>query len=115
MAPSVPGTSDLAIPSVIEKPPVRIEMTRIPFDDYFTLKYFKEGREVTEELDAEETRKWFKERFKKAASFKQEKDWEEDLEKALDECWNFYHAIFNIPADVYVEPVRRFPQFQPQV
>lgn len=111
-----PGTSDLGISSdLTAKRGLRVQITRIPFDEYFTLRYTKDGREVTEELDAEETRAWFKERFKKPASFEQEKMWEEDVGKALDECWNFYETVFTIPPDVYVEPVKRFPQFQPQV
>ena len=111
----VPGTSDLGIPSVVGKQDLRVRITRIPGDDYFTLAYTKEGREVTEELEADETRAWFKTHFCKPKSFEQEKMREEDVDKALDETWNFYIAYFVIPADVYTEPVQRFPQFQPQI
>lgn len=115
MALPAPGTSDLGIPSAITPQPLRVHITRIPGDDYFTLAFVKEGRDVTEELEADEARAWFKAHFNKPKSFEQEKMREEDVDKALDECWNFYECWFTIPADVYFEPVKRFPQFQPQV
>lgn len=96
-------------------PDLRVHVTRIPFDDFFHLRYFKEGREVTEELEADDTRQWFKDRFMKPKSKEQGLAREEALEKALDECWNFYEAWITIPGDVYVEPVKPFPHYQPQV
>ena len=68
MDPSPTAVSDLAIPAEITTPDLRVHVTRIPFDDFFHLKYVKDGRETSEELDADETRKWFKERFKKPPS-----------------------------------------------
>ena len=110
------GISDLGIPSdVTAKQGLRVHVTRIPFDDNFTLSFFKEGREVTEELDVEETRAWFKAHFAKAQSREQDLQRDEALQKALDEAWNFYETWINIPPDVYTEPVQRFPQYQPQV
>jgi hypothetical protein len=106
MDPPKAGISDLGISSVIKQPPLRVYLTRVPFDDFFQLRYFKDGRETSEELEADDTRKWFKEHGITD---------DEGLERALDECWNFGQTVINIPADVYKEPMRKFPQFQPQV
>lgn len=108
-------SSDLAIPSVIELAPMRFHVTRQPFDDYFTVVYFKDGRDTSEEMDSDETRAWFLARFKQASSREAQLAREEALEKSLDECWNFGRTVINIPADVYTEPVKRYPQYQPQV
>ena len=109
-------------PLVVPPPPAPgqsqdfvVYLTHVPWDDYFQLKMFRKGREVTEELDVEETRKFFKERFTKAASREQELAREEALERALDECWNFSQTKITIPAGVYNEPALPFPQFQPKV
>jgi hypothetical protein len=115
MAPSLIAASDLAVSSEIKTPDLRVHVTRIPFDDFFHLTFVRDGREVSEELEAEDTRKWFKERFTKPPSRETELAREEAIEKALDETWNFYEAWITIPGDVYMEPVKPFPQFQPQV
>jgi hypothetical protein len=115
MDPSPTVVSDLAIPAEITTPDLRVHVTRIPFDDFFHLKYVKDGRETSEELDADETRKWFKERFKKPPSRETELAREEAIDKALDECWNFYETWITVPGDIYQDPVRPYPQYQPQV
>jgi len=111
----VPGTSDLGISSQIQRPDLRIHLTRIPFDDFFHLEYVIDGRKVSEELEADETRKWFKDHMAKPKSREHELQRQEAIEKALDETWNFYDGKITIPADLYCEPVKPFPQFQPQV
>ena len=115
MDPSLIAHSDLAIPSEIQPPDLRVLVTRIPFDDFFHLKYVKDGRETSEELEADDTRKWFKDRYRKPASREQELAREEAIDKALDEAWNFYIARINIPGDLYQEPAKPFPHYQPQV
>lgn len=110
-----PGTSDLGISSQIVPQDVRIHLTRIPFDDFFHLEYVKDGRKISEELEADDTRKWFKDHQTKPLSKEHEKQREEALEKVLDECWNFYDTWVTIPAELWQDPVRPFPQFQPQV
>lgn len=107
--------SDLAISSEIAAPDLRVYVTRIPFDDFFHLKFVRDGREVSEELEAEDTRKWFKERFTEPPSRETELAREEAIEKALDEAWNFYATVITIPGGLYMEPVKPFPKFQPQV
>ena len=109
-----PG-SDLGIPSTLENPNLRVYVTRTPYDDFFHLRFFKEGREVTEELEPDETRKWFKDRFAKPLSREMELAREEAIDKALDECWNFGQTWITIPGEVYVEPAKPFPKFQPQI
>jgi hypothetical protein len=64
-------------------PPLRVKITREPFGDYFTLLY---GENQSEELDPEETRAWFRER---GADLYQ-------VERALDDAWNFYESVFTI-------------------
>jgi len=93
---------------------MRFHVTRQPGDDYFNVVYVKDGRETSEELESTETSKWFMERFVKGTR-EQFLAREEAIQKALDECWNFYETWINIPADVYCEPVKRWPQYQPQV
>ena len=115
MVPNTLPVSDLAIPSVIEPPAIRVRITRIPFDDYFHLKYVKDGRETSEELLGEETLKWFTDHMHKPASREAGLVREEAIEKALDESWNFYHGCITIPGDVYEDPIKPFPQYQPKV
>ena len=115
MALPQPGASDLAIPSEIVKPDVRVHVTRIPYDDYFQLSYQINGRQMSEELDPDETRKWFTDRFSVPKSVEHGKQRDEMLGKALDECWNFYETWITIPGDVYVEPAKPFPHYQPQI
>lgn len=118
MGQSQPSTSELVVPPPPEPGTPQdfvVQVYRAPFDSYFQLKYVKQGREVSEELEPDETRKFFLDRFTKALSKEQEKAREEGLEKALDECWNFQHTEITIPADVYREPSLPFPQYQPKV
>jgi hypothetical protein len=115
---SPPSTSDLVVPPPPETgtgQPFRVYVFRQPWDDYFLLKFTKQGREVSEELEPDETRKFFLDRFTKPLSKKQLAEREEALDKALDECWNFAHTVITIPADLYQEPALPFPQFQPKV
>ncbi len=62
---------------------LHVVVTREPFGDYFTLT-LDNGQ--SEELEAEDTRAWFKVRGAKMDA----------VEKALDYCWNFYHVDINI-------------------
>lgn len=88
-------------PSGTSLQPMRVRITREPFGDYFTLHL--DNRPNAEELDPEETRKWFKEH---GADM-------EKLETVLDECWNFYEAVCTISS--YKEPKLAHPDFQPNV
>lgn len=110
-----PGISDLGIPAQIEKPDLRVHLTRVPYDEYFHLDYVKDGRKISEELDTEETKKWFKDHMVKCPTRELELRREEALGKAMDETWNFYEGWVTIPGDVYCDPVKPFPQYQPQV
>jgi len=111
---SKPGVSDLAIPNVVVKPDMRFHVTRQPGDDYFNVKYVKDGRDVSEELEATETCAWFLGRFVKGTR-EQFLAREEAVQKVLDETWNFYEAWLTIPAESYQEPIKRWPQYQPQI
>jgi len=110
-----PGNSDLGIPSQIENPDIRVHLTRQPYDDYFQLNYIKDGRKISEELDTEETKRWFKDHMAKCVSRELELKREEALDKAMDECWNFGTCVVTIPGDIWQEPAKPFPQYQPQV
>jgi len=114
---SVQPVSDLGIPGEIptSKQDFLVEVNREQFSDWFVLRFKKEGREISEELEPEDVRKFFKDHHVKFASRELELAWEEALEKALDDAWNFSKAIIRIPADAYYEPIRPYPQFQPQV
>lgn len=117
MDPSAPA-SDLVVPAPPEQVSPQdfvVRLTRVYQGDFFTLHFVRSGREISEELDPDATRKFFMERFTKARSIEQHKAREEGLEKALDETWNFYQSIVTIPADVYCEPSLPFAQFQPKV
>ena len=92
-----------------------VHLMRAPFSDFFLLKMFRSGREITEELEVEDMRKFFNDRFTKPASVEQGKARDEALEKAYDEAWNFGETKITIPADVYREPTLPFPAFQPKV
>lgn len=107
MAQPSQGSSEppVAVPPPLP-PDVRVELSRIPYGDYFTLTVTKDGRVSSEELEPDEARAWFKARGIRD---------DEALEKALDETWNFYQAVVTIAGDVYREPTRPFPKFQPQV
>lgn len=110
--------SDLVVPPPPEPGTVQdfvVEVTRIPNDDYFTLKFTRAGREVSEELDTEETKKFFLDRYTKPLSRAMELAREEAVQKAMDECWNFYQTKIRIPGELYREPALPFPQFQPKV
>ena len=63
--------------------PLHVLITREPFLEWFVLT-LDDGSSY--ELDPEETRAWFKER---GANM-------DVVEKALDDCWNFYKAEFVI-------------------
>lgn len=109
-------------PLVVPPPPEQgtqqdfvVFVFRQPYDDYFLLKFTKQGREVSEELEPDATRKFFMDRFIEPLSKEQRLAREEALEKALDECWNFQQTKITIPADVYREPPLPFPQYQPKV
>jgi len=112
---NAPGQSDLGISSVVEPQSILIYVSKIPFDDYFTLRFTKDGRAISEELDPEETGQWFRDHMKKAPSRAAELKRDEALGKYLDDAWNFCEAVIEIPADVYMEPLKRFPNYQPQV
>lgn len=62
---------------------LHVIVTREPFMDFYTLT-LDDG--TTEELELEECKQWFKER---GADM-------DKLDKALDQCWNFYRAEINI-------------------
>lgn len=85
---------------------VRVFLTREPWGDTFTLNVLRDGRKSSEELEPDETRAWFKARGITNV---------EALEKALDECWNFYQTVIVIPAHVYRDPVLPFPRYQPKL
>lgn len=72
---------DLA--SLPEAPKLHVLITREMFMELFTLTL---DNGFTEELDAEETRAWFKER---GANM-------DVVEKCLDHAWNFLRAEINI-------------------
>jgi len=114
---SVLPISDLGIPSEVPSgaQDLRVEVYREQFDDYFLLRFKREGREISEELEPDDVRKFFKDHHVKFKSRELELAWEEALEKALDEAWNFKKTIITIPASAYTEPIKPFPQFQPQV
>lgn len=101
---SPPGISEPV--EVQQQPDMVVLVTRQPYDDYFHLAYEKDGRKVTEELMPDETRQWFKDHGITDKI---------GLEKSLDECWNFYETRIRIPGNVYKEPQKPFPAFQPQV
>jgi hypothetical protein len=78
---------------------VTVKLTREPWGDCFNLA-LDNGH--TEELEPEETRKWFKEHLSKALCREAELKREEAIEKVLDEAWNFREAAvviedFNLP------------------
>ncbi len=77
---------------------VTVKLSRIPFGDYFTLT-LDNGH--TEELEPEETRKWF---YTHGVTDKL------GLEKCLDECWNFYESVVEI--DSFKVPVAAHPAFE---
>jgi len=62
---------------------LHVVLTREPFIDYFTI-ILDNG--YTEELEAEDCRTWFRERGANMDA----------IEKALDQCWNFYRSEVNI-------------------
>lgn len=78
-----------------------MRVTREPFGEEFTI-HLPNGH--TEELDPDETRKWF---------FDHGVTNDEALEKALDECWNFYET--SVLIESFQEPVKPFPAYQPDV
>lgn len=85
---------------------VIVELTREPWGESFMLAIDRAGRKSTEELEPDETRAWFKEHGITN---------DEALEKALDECWNFYRTTIVIPGHVYKEPKKPFANFQPKI
>lgn len=75
---------------------LHVVITREPYLEWFTIKL---PNGYTEELDPDETRKWFK---KRGANM-------EVLEKALDRCWNFYSA------EVWIQNPQTPPVANPEV
>ncbi len=114
----LPASDPLVVPAPPEPGTAQdfvVRVTRQPYDDYFHLEFTRAGRQVSEELDTEATKRFFLDRFVKSLSREQELAREENLDKYLAECWNFYETKITIPADVYREPSLPFPQFQPKV
>lgn len=80
--------------------PLTVALEREAWTDWFVLKC---SSGVTEQLEPDEARAWFKERGANMDS----------VEKALDYCWNFYKAtvVINNPRD----PMIHAPRTQPHV
>jgi hypothetical protein len=76
-----------------EIPPLPVHVTREPFCEWFNLEYRTDDSPtpLTEELDPDETRDWFK---KRGADM-------DKIEKMLDYVWNFYRA------DVVIEKPKK--------
>lgn len=64
---------------------LEVKIDRVPFEDYFMLSVGS----MTEELDPEETRDWFRQRVPTPKHM-------DEVEKILDYVWNFYHANITI-------------------
>lgn len=92
--PSVPGT------------PIKIRITRQPYDDYFVLHFSRRGKDQSEELEPDDARKWFKDHGVKNS---------EAVERALDDAWNFYESIVNISATTWKEPVLPNQAYLPNI
>ena len=112
-----PGTSELPQPQVQVKvaPDLVVHITRQFWDDYFKLEFTIDGRPVSEELLPDETRQWFKDHMARPISRELGLARDEALNRQLDEAWNFNETYVRIPGDVYREPIKPFPAFQPQV
>lgn len=102
----IPGSLQPHIVGTNEKPKnvppsaFHVIITHEIFSDFFTL-ILDNGR--TEELDAEETRAWFKDHGANVDA----------AEKALDHAWNFKRAEFYILN--YKEPTLNKPSYAPKL
>jgi hypothetical protein len=101
-----PNLEGLPTPNLEERPGLIVHVSRIHHDPYFTLQFVKDGRLTSEELEAQDTMKWFMDRGVRD---------DETLGKSLDDAWNFYETVIEIPGHLYREPPIRFPAFQPNI
>ena len=84
--------------SVDTSKPLKVFLEREAWTDWFVLKT---ANGLSEQLEPEETRDWFKERGANMDA----------VEKALDYCWNFYKAevVINNPRDPMINAARVTP------
>lgn len=86
--------------------PIVVKLTREPFTHFFTIHVESgEMQGSSEDLDPEETRTWFKSHGADMVV----------VEKALDECWNFYGARRDIRVRIN-KPTRPIkPPYAPKI
>ena len=81
-----------------------VYITRIPFDENFTLHVPKaDGSTYTEELDTDETVEWFKVRGADLIA----------VDKVLTHVWNFYKGAVEIVN--YKVPAVKDPRLEPRI